>query len=63
MRNRYCLLAEDAPFVEIAAQPLGIGTQIGQSDVAIRPDEVQCGAPKPGSSHVRLAVEHVKGKP
>ena len=42
---------------QIAAQSLGIAVRIGQCDVAVRPDEVECRAHETGPSHFRLPGE------
>ena len=52
-----------AAFTEILAQPLRVGVRIGQSDVAVWPDEIECPALETGPPHSRLPREAVERKP
>src|SRR5262249_25725929 len=51
-----------AAFTEIMTQPLRVGVRIGQSDVAVWPDEIECRALETGSLHSRLPREAVEQK-
>jgi hypothetical protein len=46
----------------IMTQPLRVGVRIGQSDVAVWPDEIECRALETGSPHSRLPREAVERK-
>ena len=45
---------------EIIAQPPGVGVRIGQRNVAIRPDQVECRPPEADSPHPRLPGKKVE---
>src|SRR5262245_327550 len=51
-----------AAFTEILTQPLRVGVRIGQSDVAVWPDEIEGPALETGSLHSRLPREAVEPK-
>ena len=51
-----------AAFTEIMTQPLRVGVRIGQSEVAVWPDEIECRALETSSLHSGLPREAVERK-
>jgi hypothetical protein len=56
------LLADGAAFIEIMAQPLRVSVRNCQSDVAVRPDQIERCAQEAGSPHSLLPCKKMEWK-
>src|SRR3954467_3681566 len=53
----------DGPLVEVPKQVLRVAMRIGQGNVAVRPDQVECSALKSGRLHRRNPGKDVQRQP